>query len=93
MAEKRKINVKVGGKEYAFNININDEEIFRKAAKLVDSKYAKYLQMTKLEPKDCLAIIAIESYVNNFRNNDENEGVLINHKLGEIFETLKKVVE
>ncbi|MFI3268676.1 MAG: cell division protein ZapA [Rikenellaceae bacterium] len=89
MAKKYKIKVRIAGKDYAFNIDYKDEHIFRKAAKLVDAKYADYIKIGTLDAKDCLAMIAVESYVINFSDNSKEEMKLLNEKLSEISEIME----
>ncbi|MFI3262841.1 MAG: cell division protein ZapA [Rikenellaceae bacterium] len=88
MAKKYKIKVKIAGKEYTFNIDYKDEHVFRKAAKVVDTKYAEYIKIGTLDAVDCLAMIAVESYVINFKDNSKKENELINTKLSELSEII-----
>lgn len=90
MSDKIRINVLVGGKRYPFNINRKDEEVFRKAAKMVDGRYAKFLQETALDPKDCFAVIAIESYVKNTREGASSVNEEATRGIDDIYDILQK---
>lgn len=88
MDNRIRINLTIGGKKYAFKVDRKDEEVYRKAAKEVDQKYTQYLQRQLFDPKDCLTMIALESYVTQKIRERDGEDKEMNRKLSEIYDTL-----
>lgn len=97
MTKKIKINLNVNGKRYPFIIDRKDEEIFRKASKTVDNRYKEFTsnqKTKKMTPEDCFVMIAINSYVSNFKsdnNNNENNEIITTQKLQEIAELFDNI--
>ena len=56
----RRITVKIGGKEYPMTIKQNDEEKYRRAAKEINKLITAYKASYVAEPKDYLAMAAIQ---------------------------------
>lgn len=90
MAEenKLKIKLKVGDREYEMTIFRADEYHYRLAAKKLNEKYATYLMLKGLEPIDCYALIALESYINSAKKEVAKEEVTKDNKLEGIKEML-----
>lgn len=85
---KLKIKLKVGDREYEMNILRSDEYHYRLAAKKINEKYATYLMLKGLEPIDCYALIALESFINNAKKEDAKEAKIDDSKLESINEML-----
>ena len=66
MAGKRRISVKLAGKEYPMTIPQAEEEKYRKAALDINSMIAVYKTRFMAEPEDYLAMAALQIAVDNF---------------------------
>lgn len=56
-----KIQLQIAGRHYPLNINRNDEEIYRKAARLVNEKISQYQQRYRdRDGQDLLAMAAFQ---------------------------------
>ncbi len=60
MAAKRRIKLKVIGKEYPMTIQQNEEEKFRRAAQDLNALISAYKTRFVAEPEDYLAMAAIQ---------------------------------
>ena len=60
MAAKRRIKLKVIGKEYSMTIQQNEEEKFRRAAQDLNALISAYKTRFVAEPEDYLAMAAIQ---------------------------------
>ena len=60
MAGKRRIKLKVIGKEYPMTIQQNEEEKFRRAAQDLNALISVYKTRFAAEPEDYLAMAAIQ---------------------------------
>lgn len=61
MAAKRRIKLKVIGKEYPMTIQQNEEEKFRRAAQDLNALISAYKTRFVAEPEDYLAMAAIQT--------------------------------
>ena len=65
-----KIQLKVAGKNYPLYCKRSEEEIFRKAARLINDKIIKYSNAfadAKLEMRDLLVMASLQSFADNVR--------------------------
>lgn len=60
MAAKRKISVKLAGKEYPMTILQTDEEKYRRAAQDINAMISVYKTRFMAEPEDYLAMAALQ---------------------------------
>ena len=78
---KQKIKLNIGNRIYPLNVNIEQEEVLRKAAKEINEMIIKYEKSYAVKDKqDSLAMCALEIFTNNKKipskivsdSNDEN---------------------
>ncbi|MDD3107947.1 MAG: cell division protein ZapA [Alistipes sp.] len=60
MAAKRKISVKLAGKEFPMTISQVDEEKYRRAAQDINALITRYKTRFVAEPEDYLAMAALQ---------------------------------
>lgn len=73
MKENRfKINIKIDGKSYELTIDREDEERYRKAAKLVNETLIGYRQRFQTDEKDIMAMTAFQQAL-NYCNEQERQ--------------------
>ncbi|MFV0522272.1 MAG: cell division protein ZapA [Mangrovibacterium sp.] len=76
MTTDRKINITVGinGKKYPTTIPVNEEEIYRKAAKQVGNKLKAYQENFKnLNAEDCLGLVAFQFALEKLKLDQEQD--------------------
>ena len=63
---KQKIKLNIGNRIYPLNVNIEQEEVLRKAAKEINDMITKYEKSYAVKDKqDSLAMCALEIFTNN----------------------------
>lgn len=61
--QKRKITVRIAGKDYGMHIPVQEEEKFRRAARGINDLIAGYRSSYAAEPEDYLAMAALQMAV------------------------------
>ncbi len=89
MEDKLSIKVSIAGIYYPLRINREDEERYRKAAKLIDKKLLQYKQLYKdSSEKDFLAMVSLHFATNYLLIEESTDQTPVNNKLEELNETL-----
>ncbi len=89
MEDKLSIKLSIAGVPYPLRINREEEERYRKAAKLIDQKLLQYKQLYKdSSEKDFLAMVSLHFATNYLLIEESADQTLVNNKLDELNETL-----
>ena len=89
--EENKINIKlkIGEKTFPMKVRSKDEEKFRAAQRLAQSKYSKYKEVYSSYPvEDVLAMTILDLAKNNIDLQEKKESVSFFTELSDIVETL-----
>lgn len=74
MNDKMKINLSIGGNFYPINIDREEEEVVRAAAKQVDTWFNKYRRnFDKVTPLQAMTMAALQFAVENLKANKNND--------------------
>ncbi len=92
MDNKLTITIRIAGKVFKPTIDRKNEETVRKAAKLLDDKYAEYKLQIE-DPFDCLALSALQTSIMLINQKQEESPVPINQKLTDIEALLSDYLE
>tara|TARA_B100000963_G_scaffold272820_1_gene240995 strand:+ start:24721 stop:25005 length:285 start_codon:yes stop_codon:yes gene_type:complete len=90
---KQKIKLNIGNRIYPLNVNIEQEEVLRKAAKEINEMIIKYEKSYAVKDKqDSLAMCALEVFTNNKKiTMDQSKfGSNTEEKLREFIELIDK---
>lgn len=75
MANELSININIADRMYPLKVDINEEEIVRKAAKLINEKIVRYRQQYKNKDlQDFMAMSALEFAI-KFLESDANKDI------------------
>lgn len=86
---KQKIKLNIGNRIYPLNVNTEQEEVLRKAAKEINDMIIKYEKSYAVKDKqDSLAMCALEIFTNNKKITMDQSKLGINNE-----EKLKKIIE
>ena len=88
---KQKIKLNIGNRIYPLNVNTEQEEVLRKAAKEINDMITKYEKSYAVKDKqDSLAMCALEIFTNNKKiTMDQSKlGSNTNKKLSKIIELI-----
>ena len=86
---KQKIKLNIGNRIYPLNVNTEQEEVLRKAAKEINDMITKYEKSYAVKDKqDSLAMCALEIFTNNKKIRTDQSKLGINNE-----EKLKKIIE
>ncbi|OUW75941.1 MAG: hypothetical protein CBD72_05240 [Flavobacteriaceae bacterium TMED212] len=86
---KQKIKLNIGNRIYPLNVNTEQEEVLRKAAKEINDMITKYEKSYAVKDKqDSLAMCALEIFTNNKKITMDQSKLGINNE-----EKLKKIIE
>ena len=86
---KQKIKLNIGNRIYPLNVNTEQEELLRKAAKEINDMITKYEKSYAVKDKqDSLAMCALEIFTNNKKIRTDQSKLGINNE-----EKLKKIIE
>lgn len=93
MDNKLTITIRVAGKILNPTINRSDEEIIRKAAKLLDNKYSEYKNQIE-NPFDCLLLSALQTSIAQMNNESKiTDSTIINKNIIEIDNILTEHIQ
>jgi cell division protein ZapA len=91
MDEKMKIHLMIDNSPYPMNIDREEEEIYRKAAKLIDYKLNTYRNTyPKLAPAQYWAMAALDLSVERLRELERNDTQPFAEKLEELTKELER---
>jgi len=83
--KKFRINIKIDGRNYPLQIDRNDEEKYRVAAKNVNDTIRKYKELFgDMEPQDILAMTAYQIALRNAELNQSENRTLFIEELKDI---------
>ena len=88
-----KIQLKVADKQYPLYCKRSEEWIFRRSATLINDKILKYNNAfadAKLELKDLLVMVALQSFSENIRKTDREDVSPLFDKIEELSRELEK---
>ena len=88
---KQKIKLNIGNRIYPLNVNIEQEEVLRKAAKEINDMITKYEKSYAVKDKqDSLAMCALEIFTNNKKitMNQSKIGSNTEEKLNKLIELI-----
>ncbi len=89
MEDKLSIKLNIAGNYYPMRINRQDEERYRKAAKLINEKLLKYKQLYgDSSEKDFLAMVSLHFATDYLLIRESADQTPVNDKLKELNETL-----
>ena len=92
---KQKIKLNIGNRIYPLNVNTEQEEVLRKAAKEINDMITKYEKSYAVKDKqDSLAMCALEIFTNNKKiTMDQSKlGTNTEEKLKELIELIDKSI-
>ena len=87
MSDKFTIRIKIADSAHPLTIERKDEELYRKAAKMVDMRFADYKERYKnvdLNDNQFLSFVALEFAVKYLRLDDDRNIDALGNKIGEI---------
>lgn len=85
MDDKLSIRINIGDKYYPMRINRDEEELIRKATKIINDKLTQY--RTKYAERDMVDLLAMTAlqYTKNFLERDtENDLLSVNDEISQI---------
>jgi cell division protein ZapA (FtsZ GTPase activity inhibitor) len=81
------VRLNIGGRKYPLNATVADEELLRKAEKLINDRINFHLKNKKIfDRQDLLAMVLVESVFENLKLDEGNRSLLqaLNGKLNSI---------
>ncbi len=89
------INILVAGKRYPITIRRSEEETFRSAAKWIDKKIVAYQERCEvpLDKQDVLALIALQSVVEQLNMEQKLDESPMNAKIQEWNDALERYLK
>lgn len=94
MDDKQSIRVNIGGKFFPLTIERNQEELIRKAAKLINDKLIEYKKrFTSINEYDYLAMTALHLSTELLQNDSSEDFKLINSEIRQLNEDLKEYIK
>ncbi|MEG1585318.1 MAG: cell division protein ZapA [Bacteroidales bacterium] len=96
MSDKFTIRIKIADSAHPLTIDRKDEELYRKAAKMVDMRFADYKERYKnvdLNDNQFLSFVALEFAVKFLRLNDDRNVDDIGNKIGEITHEIEEFLK
>ncbi len=95
MAEdKLSIKVNIGNTYYPLRINRSDEEVIRRAAKIINDKFIQYQnKFAEREPFDLLAMTSLQFVKQLLECENKNDVTVLTEELKLINEDLNRILE
>jgi cell division protein ZapA (FtsZ GTPase activity inhibitor) len=87
MQEKVSVNLNIAGRKYPISALIDDEELLRKAEKMINDRINFHLKDKKIyDRQDLVSMVLVEFVFENLKLEDGNRGLLkaLNGKLNSI---------
>jgi cell division protein ZapA len=92
MDDKIRINLQIAGTPYPLDINRDEEEMYREAAKQVNHKlnvYRSHFQNQGLEPEKFIGMVAFAFSLETLKQKQRNDTVPYTEKIKELTEILE----
>ncbi|MEG0947931.1 MAG: cell division protein ZapA [Bacteroidales bacterium] len=96
MSDKFTIRIKIADSAHPLTIERKDEELYRKAAKMVDMRFADYKERYKnvdLNDNQFLSFVALEFAVKYLRLDDDRNIDALGNKIGEITHEIEEFLK
>ena len=94
MDEKLSINITIANRNYPMKINWEEEEVIRKAAKIINEKILKYRQKySTVDYQDVMAMTALQFVVQNLNTENEKDVSPIVEKLEILNDLITRYLE
>ncbi len=94
MDDKLSIKINIGNTYYPMRINRNEEEIIRRAAKIINDKLTQYQnKYAEREPFDLLAMTSLQYVKQLLECENKNDVSLLNEEIKQINEELEHFIE
>jgi cell division protein ZapA len=94
MNDKMKINLSIGGNSYPINIDREDEELVRLAAKEVDTWYNKYrVRFVKVSPIQAMTMAAFQFSIGSLKAEKLNDTEPYYTKINELSNLLEEYIQ